>query len=579
MYLSFQYGSDSPDIKNPFKQEGLLYLIGGAVVLVISLFAILSVRSNIIENGLAFGWKSLVVGLILVTAGVNFLAKGLFKISRFYVGRGVPSSLSKNMARSEKHTDEPNVYYNSNEIEQMIMGRKNLTFHEPVTLFERLVYGVFPKFIFLPISMRNYLHILIRNTGSTIIVLFIYLLALLSGGVGLTKLTESSFSHFLGIGVCIYLLLMWLRTPLSVKKVTHRKLFFGSNSQIVWVSIIAILAPAIAEVLLRQGVKFPAAPFNPTLALITILLLSIVICTVGFMLAKLRANITEPITEVSEDRNHWSENVHPKDFFRALDMEMAEFRYKEIPNRVYRELNPTLNMEGSMDKGSFQGDMIQETQPIFQEKYYPPLLERLRFGIAVVGHSFVILSALLLFIFSQGMNDGFSIHAIFNLIFFPGILSIIGISLLTLAHLYWGEMLFKSYLIQFQGEGTYSESKLSVGMAITDSVRSENTVVRTSYSSWFLVTELLTSTQARSGTNTLSSARYILSMYKSDEMLNQLVEQIKGFLDNRELIAVSGSEQDGESIKSLYAINAAKPDNTQKLAGIKQKVLPNSDQE
>ncbi|MBP1971362.1 hypothetical protein J2Z83_003501 [Virgibacillus natechei] len=553
--MAFHYGSDAPEIKNPFKQEGLLYLISGIIILIVGAISIINLREQIIENGVAAGWFSLAVSLLLLTGGVHFVTKGLIKISRFYVGRGVPASLSKNMARSEKHTKESDVYYNSQQIEQMMMGRKNLTFHEPVTLFDRMVYSIYPKFIFLPLSMRNYLHILVQNTGYSIIGLIVYFMALLSGTVGLTLLTESSFSDWLGIALCVFLLALWTAYPLTVNKATDKNSGSGKNSQLVWVIALAVLVPAIAELLLRQGFSFPEAPFNPTLALFSFFFIIIVVCAAGLALAHFRTKVADPVTEVSEFREHWQENVHPKDFFRALDMEMADLRYKEIPNRIYRELNPNLNMEGSMDKGSFSGDTIQEIQPIYEKVSYPPLLEKSRLGVAIVGHSFVILAAVLLFFINQNGAGDVSTISLFNGIFYPVVLYVSGNSLLTFAHLYWGEMQFRSHLIQFQGEGTYSESKLSVGMAITDSTRSENTVVRTSYSSWFLVTEIVTSTQARSGVNTLDRPRYILSMNKADELKNHLVDQMREFLDERELIASSASNKDGNAIQSIYAIN------------------------
>ncbi|MBP1914186.1 hypothetical protein [Lederbergia galactosidilytica] len=565
--MSFQYGSDSPEIKNPFKQEGLLFLLSGLMILSMGVLSIIMLRGQIVEKGLAAGWVNLVISLVLITGGIHFLAKGLFKISRFYVGRGVPASLAKNMARSEKHTKEPNTYYQSEEMEQMLMGRKNLTFHEPVTLFERMVYSLFPNFLFLPYSMRNYLNLLIRNVGFSLIAYFVYLIALLSGMVGLTLLTDSSFSSWLGIILVVFLLVLWIGTPLTVKKVSYKNLYKGKNKHIAWMIVLAILIPAIAELILRQGINIPAAPFQPAWVLVFFFLFLVAIVAAGLTLSKLRAEVADPETEVSEYRDHWQENVHPKDFFRALDMEMANLRYKEIPNRVYRELNPSLNMEGSMDKGSFSGDTIQETQPIYKEVDYPPLMGKLRFAFAIAGHCFVIVAALILYFFNP-----MEVSQIFSGLFYSGMFWIFGTSLLTLTHLYWGEMQFISYLIQFQGEGTYSESKLSVGMAITDSTRSENTIVRTSYSAWFLAAKVVTSTQARSGVNTLDQARYLMSMEKADDMLNHLVEHMKDFLDDRELIAATASEKDMNNIQTFYAVNEAS--SAVKLAANPQQQLP-----
>lgn len=569
--MSYHYGSDAPDIKNPFKQEGLLYLISGVIIILLGILSLITLRGIILDNGIAAGWVNLVISLVLLSGGVNGIVQGLLKISRFYVGRGVPTSLAKNMARSERHTDEPGVFYSSDEVEQMVMGRKNITFQEPINLFDRMIYSIYPKFLFLPYAMRNYLHVLTRNTGYSLIGLIVYFLALLSGTVGLTKLTESSFNDWLGIALCIFLLTIWFKKPLTAKVIHQKELQMGKNSQIGWVAVIAVIVPALSELLLRQGINFPAAPFNPTMAIVLFYLLIAAIFTVGVLLAKSRADLANPTTEVSEYRDHWQENVHPKDFFRSLDMEMANLRYREIPNRVYRELNPNLNMEGSMDKGSFSGDTIQETQPIHEEISYPPLLKKLRLGAAIGGHCLIIIAVVLLF-FSK-VATGVTFKGLYSIFFYPGIIWAYGAFLLNIANIYWGEMQFKSYLLQFQGEGTYSESKLSVGMAITDSTRSENTVVRTSYSPWLLVTEVISSTQAKPGANPLSNARYILSMNKADKLMVDLVNKINKFLDEKEVIAAAASKGDSKNIEAFYAINDANKASTEKLQQLKKSGL------
>src|SRR5690625_1559502 len=148
--MAYHYGSDSPEIKNPFKKEGVLYLISGLVVTLLGGLSLITLRGIILDNGVAAGWVNLAISLALLSGGVNLIIERLLKISRFYVGRGVTASLAKNVARSEKHTEEEGVYYRSEDLEQMVMGRKNITFHEPVTLLDRMVYSLFPKFLFLP---------------------------------------------------------------------------------------------------------------------------------------------------------------------------------------------------------------------------------------------------------------------------------------------------------------------------------------------------------------------------------------------------------------------------------------------
>ncbi|MFE5321222.1 hypothetical protein ACFQ88_21185 [Paenibacillus sp. NPDC056579] len=561
--MSFQYGSNAPDIKNPFKKEGLLYVASGIAILLIGITALFVLRSQIAGQAQSAGWIHLIICIVLLLGGGGYLTRGLLKMFRFYVGRGIPASLSKNEARSEKHVAEPNIAYHVNTLDQMLSGRKNVTFHEPVTLLDRMLYSIYPNFIFLPYSMRNYLHLVVQNAGYSIIALLIYFLSLLSGSLGLTKLSSTSFSGWLGIALLAGLSVLWVVNLLSVKRVNHPRLFRGSRLGIVWMTISAVLLPAVGELLLRQGIEPPAAPFNPTLPLILLFLFIPALTAAAIVLAKYRSDLYDPVTEVSEFREHWQENVHPKDFFRSLDMEFANIRYKEFPNRVYRELSPNLQMEGSMDKGSFVGDTIQETQPMYKEISEPPSSKHVRLYTAIAGHALVVLSALLLFVLNKQFSGDLTFQSLFNGVYFPGLLFLFGSSALTLAHIYWAEMHFTSYLIQFQGEGTYTESKISVGMAITDSTRSENTIVRTSFSPWLLVTKLVTSTQASSGSGNLSGPRYIMSMHKADDMMDHLTEKMKAFLGNRETIATALSPKDLQSMQTMFTINEAAPSKEQ----------------
>ncbi|NHN29429.1 hypothetical protein [Paenibacillus agricola] len=556
--MTFQYGSDDPSIKNPFKREGILYLASGTIILALGIISLFALRNQMVATGQAAGWLNLAICLILLAGGVAYVTKGLLQIFRFYVGRGIPSSISKNEARSEKHVYEAGVAYSAEDLDQMLTGRKNITFREPSTLLDRMVYSLYPKMLFLPYSMRNYLHVLIQNTGYSLIALLIYLLALLSSSLGLTQLTNSSFSSWLGIGLACSLLLMWLFNTLSVKH-THSTRLLGGKGRIVWVILLSILIPAIGEIALRQGVQFPEAPVGPALHLIALFLIIPILVAASLTLAKFRSELYEPLTEVSEFREHWQENVHPKDFFRSLDMELANLRYKEYPNRIYRELSPNLNMEGSMDKGSFVGDTIQETQPVYEELAYPPLFQQLRLYTAVFGHLLVVLSAVLLFVTNRQHIDGLDGTLLFDGIFFPLLLWIFGSAAQTLSHLFWAEMHFSSYLIHFQGEGTYTESKLSVGMAITDSTRSENTFVRTSFSPWLLVSRLMTSTQAGSGAGNLAGPRFVTSMHRADDLLDHLVGKIRRYLGDREIIATTISNKDLGAIQTIYAFNESAP--------------------
>ncbi|WP_238526898.1 hypothetical protein [Brumicola nitratireducens] len=123
------------------------------------------------------------------------------------------------------------------------------------------------------------------------------------------------------------------------------------------------------------------------------------------------------------------------------------------------------------------------------------------------------------------------------------------------SHLFWGEMHFTSLLMHLNTEGTYTESKLSTGMSIHDSTRSENTVVRSSITPWIITTRIKTSIFATSGMKNLEQPRYIMSMAKNDQELNGIVGEIKTFLKEREAIAAITNERDLSNASQIHQIN------------------------
>ncbi|HPT90562.1 MAG TPA: hypothetical protein PKW03_03285 [Acetivibrio sp.] len=559
--MSYYYGSDSLEIKNPFKKEGIIFLSVGALEFILGLFSLFTIRNQIATSGTLAGWLGLGICLILLISGISYISSGIYKILRFYVGRGIPASLAKNVSKSETHVREPEVLYHSKTLEQMLMGRKNPTFAEPTSFLDQLLYSVFPKLIFLPYQMRNYISVLLSKTAYSLVWLAVYILAVLSGSLGLTKLTQTSFTDWMSIGLAIILLLIWTNHKISIKSTNKLKIENFSKGTFVFLIVLAVLLPVFGEILINNGVKIPDAPLNPFYLLILDFILIAVTNVAGILLAKHRSDMLNPLTEVSEYRNHWQENVHPRDIFRCFEMEMANMRFKEMPNRVYRTLNPRLNMEGSSDKGNFFGDTIVETQPVYEEIEYPQLFKNIRLIVSIFGGVLLSFSSILLFALNRQIPNSFSLDYLFNCLYVPIILGAFGSIAINIAHFYWSEVNFKSYLVHFQVEGTYTESKISTGMAITDSTRSENVIVRSSCSPLLILSQIRTTTLVSSGSKNLEGTRYVLDMRKADHILENLVKGIRSFLDNQQSIANSISERDMASINNFYALNQVSPAN------------------
>ena len=70
---------------------------------------------------------------------------------------------------------------------------------------------------------------------------------------------------------------------------------------------------------------------------------------------------------------------------------MANRRYKEVPNRIYRDFDADLVEQGSDGKGKFGGEMIQETQRFFRSLPISSMFNQLRILATIAGHSLLLL--------------------------------------------------------------------------------------------------------------------------------------------------------------------------------------------
>ena len=311
----------------------------------------------------------------------------------------------------------------------------------------------------------------------------------------------------------------------------------------------------------------------------TLLVASLCFIPLACMLnARLRG--VDPTTEVSELRDNWQETVHPNEIFINLDnLVMANRRYKEVPNRIYRALDPSLN-EQSEGKGGFKGEMIQEIQPKVHAAPLSVSDAKIQWVGLVLGHLFYLLASvlavfmaykfiglyhLLVDMRAQSINGIISVQSkaqlsallvVIGHLFFLGFLARGFARLLTNSvHIFYSEIQFSSLLIYFKCEGTFSESKVSTGTGIHDSTRSENILVRSSITPWLIVSRVVSSTFATTGMNNLEQPRHIIEMHKDEHSLAAIKRDLVGFLKNRETIASITSERDLGNASKIHQLN------------------------
>lgn len=541
--MAFSYGKNSLNIKNPFKTEGKLDLIFGIIISILGILLIFKVQNSITSGFQKLAWIELFLSIIFISVGVRNIVVGTIRLFRFLVGREMPSNICP-------------FPYEKSTLERMLMNRTNPTFMERYTLVSRLLISIYDRFLFLPISFRNLVEVVSSSFLSFFSFFIVYLLAIFSTSIGLINLTDKiSVITLFTIFFLVKQLFVWYYYRPN-KRIILKHYPKGFNYKNLILNILtAIIVPTVFEILIRKGFSFPQININVFLPIVSLFICSISIAFSVYFLAFKRISILNPETEVSEYKEHTQIPIHPADLFRCFDLEMANKRYKEIPNRIYKKVNPKLNLEGSDNKGVFFGSTIQETQPIFIEKTLPNSAKNFRFYIAILGRLLLLASCLYLFFSTKQIEAKITISELFNIFYYPILFSFSGYYFIKIAHIFYSEVLFSSHLVRFFSDGTYSESKISSGMSVYDSNRSENTFVNTSATSWILVTNIISSTMADSTTNNLEKDRYILEMYKSDDFLKDLVVSFNSYLDSRRLTVGFSNKKDIENAIHFHKLN------------------------
>ncbi|MBT7444724.1 MAG: hypothetical protein HN790_12250 [Methylococcales bacterium] len=565
--MAYEYGSNDLGIKNPFRVEGLVRGIQGFLISGLGIYGLLQVKPLVASGDKIDAWLTMGICIALLVMGLTALFRGTFQMLRFFVGRGAPTSLAQNFAKSEKHIVENDTAYRSQDLEQMLQGRKNLTFTEPVGFLAHLLHTVFPNLLFLPYLYRNIAQNIASAVTKTMLAFLCFALAWFSAETGLTDIGETPVLDWLVLVLAIYLVMIWwrIRQPLRRNLIQHAEVM--SIKQLVFLVTIAALLPVGLSLLHHEVYSLPAMSFDAGQYITLVCVLAaITVVTFGWML-RCRASVADPVTDVSEKRDNWQESVHPQEIFINFEtIVMANRRYREVPNRIYREFDANLIEEGSNDKGRFDGQMIQETQPQYRNVPIHWTSHILKWVMTVAGHGLLVTSAFLLFFATD------SIAQVIDVIeFLPSFISVaenalddlLLLSILWLfgrvwantVHAFWAEMQFDSLLVYFHCQGTYTESKISTGTSIYDSTRSENTVVRSSMTPWILVSHVTTSTFVESGQRNMEFPRHILSLHSAEAELGAINKEIRSFLGEREAIAAVSNEKDLQAASKMFQIN------------------------
>ncbi|WP_219701554.1 hypothetical protein [Marinomonas lutimaris] len=593
--MAFDYGSIDLGLKNPFKKEGAVTALRGIVQLALGIYLLIDSVSYVQTSKIA-GWIFVFFGAFLLAGGLNALGKGIYAMLRYFVGRNHPTSLAYNFSKSESSTaqEEANtVAYSRQSIEEMLIGRKNSSFVEPIGFLARLLHSFMPKLLFMPYPIRNLMQRLFGAWVKTLIAIVAYAFVAFVSLSGLIGESGNTVFPVYSVALLFYIISVWRKASKPLNRRAELNIESLGTGTIVKVIIWSLLLPVAISI----GLEWSLGSSNtsqsklntfiaalPALHTYLYLIGVFTISTLGtgliaVMLTK-RLKNTTPTTEVSELRENWQESVHPNEIFINLDnLVMANRRYKEVPNRVYQELDPKLN-EQVEGKGDFSGKLIQEIQPRYKPMNLGGSFNISRMVALISGNVLFIIASLFSFLLAYATFDlyqasqlisasslekvtraaGFNLfidtlYSAIHLVLIAMIAKSFARLLTTAAHIFFAELQFESLLIYFKCEGTFTESKISTGTGIHDSTRSENTLVRSSITPWVIVSRIVSTTFAATGMRNLEHPRYIQEMHKDDAELASIRADVIGFLKDRESIASITSARDLGNASQIHQLN------------------------
>lgn len=563
--MAFEYGAQKLNIRNPFRFEGLVRSIRGAILLAIGVYLLFQIQP-LLGTDKPRAWVNLLIGGLFVTGGLKALGGGLFQVMRFFVGRAAPASLAKNVAREAVNEREPTLY-NSKMLHNMLMSKSNPTFIEPTGWFARAVHSVFPNLIVTPWPIRNVAQNLAMKLTKSFVAIAAFLVASLvvtmvfSGTEG-ADVGSTVISLILQASLLVYLGLLWVKlgNPLSRSNMTT--LGQTTSKGLALVIIGAIAVPILTaqgwlgfwdslHVSARQdlaGLMPLLEPIFRTGSLLTLTIVcALATAAIAVVLIKARIGMVPIATSSSELNNSWRFDLHPRQIFTTLrDLVLMQKRQQELPNRVYLDSNDT--GDANRENEQFNGDLLVEIQPVVEDREEPKSLRWARASGTIAGQILLLAGALLLWLGADRVMDHvyaldqlratrLDVDQALNLLFIPAgataaillaslLLLGFGRTLSRICHLFWAEIFFKSNLFDMHCEGTVMRATHYRG-ADRHSASSEQDVFSFDATYFALATEAVSSTFAVSGQQNLEQPRYLLSLSPCDGFINSVVGDLE----------------------------------------------------
>jgi hypothetical protein len=436
-------------LPNPHKGENVVLLTTGGFLVLTGLVALTIARLSFspdIEHGSKVA-ASVVAAIVLLLAGGRLLAIA-FKQLRFVF---VMESLSPLADLLDK--DEVGVTIEADQLRKRLRNNQPIL-HEPRGAIDGLLFKLIPAMSQTPPT-------LVRTALAQFfngLVLAATLLTFAFALFGSTALSRSWIGFLYFLFSAILLIRPLLRSAQSAAPLNEKRM--------IALMVAAAIVPPILSLLL--SVPAPGSTFIAFGAQAALIMIAGLAGSILFVVALKALTQPPPITDIANAQHAINIHTTPNQIFNELEREIMSHWVNRMPNRRYLEIKP----DTRFDKGSFTGELIEETMPQPQNAASMSLSEALGSPVyrgvawldlygamsAIIGGLLLIVGLATNVIGANFLVSGFALLAV-------GLFCLFG------ANSLWRRFEFTSRIYWIEAMGDYQRSRADFGAQLHGEVR------------------------------------------------------------------------------------------------------------
>ena len=550
--MTYDFSNSSKQIPNPLKVENIFFGLCSMLYIAVGVALLLVTRAHLAEAGRSSRFLAILLALALLVLGGGYLARALTQL-RFFFGRGRPASLSSDILQNQQGGSEAAKHLSDTLLHQA------LPLTEPNGPVQGLLYTLVPNLIYAPATLQHLASVQFRNLLNMTIIFVSMLLVLLFGSLSGAGSANNNIVGWIGLVYLVFALkiLLWRSSSVSVERgrdvLSVGKLVLICGFSIVGPAVLALFGKALPEL----------DALSPFPHVFVVMIVGIVAFGL-FFLALVRQVRSAPNTTVACATETWSINCHPSQVMTEFDRVMQHAWVDQMPNRRYTRHEPAIDLNEKV--GSFQADLLEETQPTPAEREAPTLGSALAeprhvfiVGLDALGLTAHAIAALCWFMLGLRLQDRLSLENLHGWLFYALAFSAIGHYALGAAHALWNRFDFKSRLYWMEMRGQYISANMNYGNVLNDSIRTNSSVVQIESMTFRLwVTDVSTVAFGK------DANRSIVSMMAVPEAAEHLTAQLRKFAESQSMILAPTAAADMERHAQLARLNQASTRNDQR---------------